>query len=172
MSSSDSETELSNTPPNIIQLAANTTKNLLPEKSRERYETVYQKNQEKDMAVYQQWTGVQQTTVNCNCMSVAITTTAATRFYGQPQFGPLHREVDLFIRGLRAMEGDPLPVVSRDEVLGTIVRRRNGMTPGDNGIANTALKKLPSNNGMTPGDNGIANTALKKLPSNAIDIMV
>ncbi|KAK9717536.1 DDE superfamily endonuclease [Popillia japonica] len=50
MSSSDSENELSNTPPNIIQLATNTTKNLLPEKSRERYEKVYQ-----------QWAGVQQT---------------------------------------------------------------------------------------------------------------
>ncbi|KAK9745069.1 Ubiquitin family [Popillia japonica] len=37
MSSSDSENELSNTPPNIIQLAANTTRNLLPEKSRERW---------------------------------------------------------------------------------------------------------------------------------------
>ncbi|KAK9704223.1 hypothetical protein QE152_g28418 [Popillia japonica] len=52
MSSPDSENELSNIPPNIIQLAANTTKNLLPEKSNERYEKVYQ-----------QWTGVQQTII-------------------------------------------------------------------------------------------------------------
>ncbi|KAK9688149.1 hypothetical protein QE152_g35764 [Popillia japonica] len=43
MSSSDSENELSNTPPNIIRLAANTTKNLLPEKSRERYEKCCEK---------------------------------------------------------------------------------------------------------------------------------
>ncbi|KAK9686662.1 hypothetical protein QE152_g37024 [Popillia japonica] len=40
MSSSDSENELSNTPPNIIQLAANT----------ELLKTYYQKNQEKDIS--------------------------------------------------------------------------------------------------------------------------
>lgn len=42
MSSSNSEDEFSSTPPNIVQLAANTTENLLPEKSRGRYEKVYQ----------------------------------------------------------------------------------------------------------------------------------
>ncbi|KAK9753467.1 hypothetical protein QE152_g1976 [Popillia japonica] len=82
MSSSDSENELSNTPPNIIQLAANSNKNLLPEKSREGYEKVYQqwtgvqkiqlaansnknllpeKSREGYEKVYQQWTGVQKT---------------------------------------------------------------------------------------------------------------
>lgn len=46
---------------------------------------------------------------------------------------------------LRAMEGDPLPVVSKEEVLGAIARRRNGKAPGADGIANTDLKKLPCN---------------------------
>ncbi|KAK9731456.1 Pao retrotransposon peptidase [Popillia japonica] len=43
MSSSDSENELSNTPPNIIQLAAYTAENLLPENSRGRYEKLSQR---------------------------------------------------------------------------------------------------------------------------------
>lgn len=43
MISSDSENEFQETPPEILEKAANTTEKLLPTKSRTRYEIVYQK---------------------------------------------------------------------------------------------------------------------------------
>lgn len=64
---------------------------------------------------------------------------------GQPQHGPLHREADLFLHQLPHMPGDALDPAGKEEVLACISLRKNGKAPGADGIANTALKRLPSN---------------------------
>ncbi|KAI4459580.1 hypothetical protein MML48_6g00011920 [Holotrichia oblita] len=60
---------------------------------------------------------------------------------GQPQYGPLHREVGLAIQNISVERGEPLPGVSRKEVQRHISVRKNGKVPGADGIANTARTK-------------------------------